>query len=306
MSQYFQPLSETQKIGMLKDFDRTPETVKSDIESIEEWLKKQPHLQKIPTDISIESFLYTAKFSVEETKRIIDDFYTVRGQLPRILNTKEMHPNSEILMKYADINYIIPLPKLTNDLCRVVVCKFLEEPEFFNPIYSFISNTNVNVIRLLDDHCINSIMIYDLEKCNLRQLSKITPTMLKIFSELRKKILNRSVKSLNLINCSSMTDYILRIIKPLASPKVVGRICVHNDLQSLYQIVSKEVLPKDYGGEEKSLKELNDMLKCKYVEYRDVFNNLDNFTIDEKLRPAKLVNDDLLGVYGNFKKLTID
>ncbi|EFA05518.1 alpha-tocopherol transfer protein-like [Tribolium castaneum] len=306
MSHYLQPISEAQKIEILKTFGRTPETVKSDIEAIEEWLKKQPHLQKIPTDIPIENFLHLAKFSVEGTKRLIDDFYTIRSQLPRIFNTKEVNPNSEILAKYADISYFIPLPKLTSDLSRVIVCKFIEDSELFNPIYSYIWSVNVNVIRLLDDFAVNNIVIYDLEHCTLRHLAKITPTMLKIFPEIRKKILNRSVKSVNLVNCSSLTDYFLRFFKPLASQKVVERICVHNDLQSLHQVVPKEVLPKDYGGEEKSLKELNDLLKCKVRESRDVFDNLDNFTVDETLRPAKLVNDDILGVYGNFKRLAID
>lgn len=35
-------------------------------------------------------------------------------------------------------------------------------------------------------------------------------------------------------------------------------------------------------------------------------NKLETLKTDESKRPTPLVNDDILGVYGNFKKLNVD
>lgn len=44
----------------------------------------------------------------------------------------------------------------------------------------------------------------------------------------------------------------------------------------------------------------------KFEEYYDRFEALQNMKVDESLRPTPLENDDMLGFYGNFKKLSVD
>ncbi|RZC41748.1 hypothetical protein BDFB_011703 [Asbolus verrucosus] len=78
------------------------------------------------------------------------------------------------------------------------------------------------------------------------------------------------------------------------------------NLKTLQELVGKEILPVDYGGEEKSLEELNNLMKLKYLEYEEWFDRQEARRVDESLRPAKLQNDDIFGFYGNFKKLDVD
>lgn len=42
------------------------------------------------------------------------------------------------------------------------------------------------------------------------------------------------------------------------------------------------------------------------MEYQDYFDHLEKLKVNEDLRPNKLENDEILGFYGNFKKLNLD
>lgn len=42
------------------------------------------------------------------------------------------------------------------------------------------------------------------------------------------------------------------------------------------------------------------------LEHKDRFDKLATMKTNESLRPGKPVNDEVLGFYGNFKKLQVD
>lgn len=44
----------------------------------------------------------------------------------------------------------------------------------------------------------------------------------------------------------------------------------------------------------------------KFMEYKEHFDELLEMKVDESLRPQKLINDEILGFHGNFKKLDLD
>jgi hypothetical protein len=48
------------------------------------------------------------------------------------------------------------------------------------------------------------------------------------------------------------------------------------------------------------------MTKRKVVQYQERFDRLDTLRVNENLRPAEFNNDEILGFYGNFKKLDVD
>ncbi|KOB78776.1 Alpha tocopherol transfer protein, partial [Operophtera brumata] len=60
---------------------------------------------------------------------------------------------------------------------------------------------------------------------------------------------------IHVINCrmANVMQFALNFFKPLVSEKVFERIKFHNTLESLYEEVPKEYLPKDYGGDLQSI-----------------------------------------------------
>nr|CAG4636928.1 EOG090X04DJ [Ceriodaphnia reticulata]SVE72871.1 EOG090X04DJ [Ceriodaphnia reticulata] len=80
-----------------------------------------------------------------------------------------------------------------------------------------------------------------------------------------------------------------------------------DDYESLYKEISKEVLPKDYGGENMSIAELTAYWKKKCEDNREFLIAQSKMKSDESKRPGRpKTSDELFGIEGSFRKLNVD
>lgn len=61
------------------------------------------------------------------------------------------------------------------------------------------------------------------------------------------------LKGVHYISPSKIVNILVWMFKQVVSMKIVSRTHVHPSLKSLADIVPLEILPKDYGGNERSL-----------------------------------------------------
>lgn len=61
------------------------------------------------------------------------------------------------------------------------------------------------------------------------------------------------LKGLHILTVSRATDVLVKILKQIFSAKMGNRIHVHMTLESLHEHVSKDCLPEEFGGQQKSL-----------------------------------------------------
>nr|XP_023011518.1 uncharacterized protein LOC111501837 [Leptinotarsa decemlineata] len=159
---------------------------------------------------------------------------------------------------------------------------------------------------MAEDICNSEIVVTDLQTANLAQLTIMTPVHMKKFVMILEKVYSNRVKQFHYVNCPSFAYSILTFLKSLMKPKLASRVYFHADSSKIGEILPLDLLPKDFGGSEISLYEMNELWKKKLAKNGDRFDALCKMKINEKLRPSPLVNDEILGFHGNFRKLEMD
>ncbi|KAF2879513.1 hypothetical protein ILUMI_26655 [Ignelater luminosus] len=72
-----------------KELNEDTNRINEDLEHIEEWLKKQPHLNVRKDPQFLISFLRCSKFSLQRTKEKLDFFYTMKTLTPEFFMNKD-------------------------------------------------------------------------------------------------------------------------------------------------------------------------------------------------------------------------
>ncbi|CAH1163227.1 unnamed protein product [Phaedon cochleariae] len=289
----------------LKKHQKSKEELAKCIAIIKDWLTSQPHIPEIPDEILIGNFLFMNKFSIESTKQRLDMYYTKQSLIPELF--EKNHPHQPKMKLFIDDAYLLPIPKSTDDGYRITVFKLKNtDPAHYNVPEFLGSFFNSLEVRLHEDYFVGEILIYDFKDMSLGHMVKITPMWMKRGTTVLEKVFNNSVHQIHLVNYPSYADPVLRMAKQIMKPKLAERIHLHPTIETITNFIPYRLLPEEFGGKERSLVELHELWKQKLEDYKERFDVLSKLRVDESKRPSPLINDEILGFYGNFKKLDVD
>lgn len=151
------------------------------------------------------------------------------------------------------------------------------------------------------------IFILDAAVASASHFAKFSPTVVKKFLIAVQEAYPVKVKEVHVINISPLVDTIFNFVKPFVKEKIRSRITFHNDVESLYKVVPRDLLPNEYGGKAGGIVELNQWWKQKLVDNTKWFKEQEDKKANESLRPgAPKTSDDLFGMEGTFRQLNID
>lgn len=285
-----------------------PADIERDVALIREWLQTQPHLPKDMDDGRLRTFLRGCKFSLEKVKRKLDMYYTMRNAVPEFFSDRDIaKDNLSIVLDYV---HCPTLPGLTPNgrritFIRAIDCDF--QPHQVNDAMKVA--LMIGDVRLLEESVgiAGDIFILDAAVATPTNFAKFSPSVVKKFLIAVQEAYPVKVKEVHVINVSPVIDTIMNFVKPFVSEKIRNRITFHSNVESLYKVIPKELLPNEYGGSIGSITELNQQWKQKLAEYTPWFKEQENSKADESLRPgAPKTQDDLFGVEGTFRQLNID
>ncbi|KAM3963907.1 uncharacterized protein ACR2FA_001942 [Aphomia sociella] len=283
--------------------------IRESLHNLEEWLKKQPHLAEASKHMSpniLERFFILARGSVEGTKTKIEKLFTTRGMMPELSLHKTVE---EFETLWEKVNYV-PLPKLSpKNQSRVMITQFLTDKlDEFNLLSYFRYNFLVGEFRLNYDYCSSETFVIDLHNLGMSHMTKLNPIVIKKAEILCTEGFGTKISGIHIVNATPFVDKLVTILKSTLKPKVAGRVHVHKTYEDLHKYIPKEILPKDYNGDEQSCSKLAEQWKevLRTEEATRIITNMDKLITDESKRDVSKFNQEYMGMPGSFRKLNVD
>uniref|UniRef100_A0A6P7G845 Uncharacterized protein LOC114336922 n=1 Tax=Diabrotica virgifera virgifera TaxID=50390 RepID=A0A6P7G845_DIAVI len=119
--------------------------------------------------------------------------------------------------------------------------------------------------------------------------------------------LGERLKEMHFINCPPFFQIIMNILRAVMRADFFTRLHIHHTVDTFRERFPSELLPKDYGGNEKCMDELEAAWIKKCEEYQEHFDRLDTLRVDESLRPNPDVPKDLIELgFDRFRRMFFD
>ncbi|XKL68337.1 hypothetical protein PGB90_003828 [Kerria lacca] len=288
------------------EFNTTPDAVRRDAKTLMEWLEKQPHLPNVTDEEFLMHCIMRCKNSLEKTKQVLDRYYTIRAVMPEVYDNRDPDsPTVEFSMKALAF---IPLPKLSSDGCRVSICRVFDPSlsDSVNPDEVIKAVFMAADLRLEIDFFHSDILIFDLKDFSMTIITMVMSNLRKFLTPGTKGLPMR-IKTLYIINAPSSAESLITLAKSFIRKDLVKKIIVLKNPNELLNVLPKEILPKDYGGEEPPLSEIKDTWLKTLKHHRDWFLAENKVKADNTKRlshESSAIFD--ASMEGSFRKITLD
>ncbi|XP_049879694.1 uncharacterized protein LOC126376410 [Pectinophora gossypiella] len=277
------------------------------LDLFEEWVKKQEHF--IKKDFSrgyLERMIIGSKGSVERAKGRLEKLCTYRTLMPNFFTDFDVKD-----FKHLDDKIIhVVLPKLTPDHDRIMVARYVGKK--FNP--KMVSDgfkvclLYAEYIRAHDYGRAAQVVI-DFHDASVTEVIKnLNVLELKQLFNILIEGHGIRVAGVHIITESKLIDALVAIAKQVLSDKLFSRVRVHKTVDTLLEVIPKEVLARELGGSERSMRDINaEWMKIFGAEeFKSYWKEMCGAKTDESLRQTDKFNDQYMGMPGTFRTLTVD
>ncbi|KAJ8921241.1 hypothetical protein NQ315_013713, partial [Exocentrus adspersus] len=301
------PPSESQLEMIRNDINEDKDRLQHKEKLLQTWLNYRPHFPKNYDRKVVRSFLRNCKHDMEKVKTKLECYYATRHLYQELYSNRSTFA-CDIIQALDTIN-MVPLPKLNAKGSRIFVFKLENtDPETFDVHAATKLFLMIYDLLLTSEHPVaGDIALFDGADIGPNHFVKFLSVVKTITAILREAYAIR-LKQVHVINASPLVDKIINVIKPLLHRKVRETFINHTSTKTLYNYFSEEILPSNYGGNCKPLRELMNDWREILKRNEDWFLEQESVKITESI-PKKstdnLYSDDF-SIQGSFRSLQID
>ncbi|XP_050302683.1 clavesin-1-like [Anthonomus grandis grandis] len=204
-------------------------------------------------DKLLQKMLFARNFVLEDSFELLKNYVYYRRRNPDIF--RNLHLYSEDVRKALENG----LPGVLKDKDRKGRCVLLLTATNWDGSYSLLTIYRAILVAL--EHLTNEIhnqangfvVIVDWTEFSYRQSLYLKPAILKLIIEGLQDCFPAKFKGIHFIGQPWYVDAALTMIKPFLKEEIKERIFKHgNNLSTLHELVHKDVLPAELGGEQPS------------------------------------------------------
>ncbi|KAL1122509.1 hypothetical protein AAG570_002840 [Ranatra chinensis] len=297
LSELLVPLSKEAEAGVLADIGTDHRRLDEDMEVIKEWMAGQTHLPPLDGfggDNFIKAFLVASKNSLEKCKKKIDKYFTVRSQMPHILQSRD--PINVAAFRHTTV-----------DKLRVMVTTTRKcDQNHFDPLAVVKRFISVTELRMRHEPVNGGdVFLFDGQNFCASNITKFRPDFIYQITKLAQDMFPTRLKKIIFINTPPLIAKATeKLVKPFLKKKIADRVSA----SALLQHFPRHILPQDYGGDDMTLDQLSSAWMKEIEAKREWFKNEAQRSTDESKRPEQgsFPKEDIFGVVGSLRKLNID
>ncbi|CAH0391436.1 unnamed protein product [Bemisia tabaci] len=278
------------------------ERIREDVQHLKDWISKEPHLPKIEDEKWLQTYLHTNKYSLEKTKRKLENLYTLRTKLPHIYKNRD--PTAPEILQAREAVTVAVSDKVTKTGGMIYYYKF-GDPDLLNMV-DFTKRIFMLTDALLVEYPdLNNFMSF--VDCNGIQAQHILKTALGAgpMAEIYDKAYSERVRAIHLINAPATVHLMTDVLKRYFSQKLGDRIYTHKPGSlSFGEEIDMDVLCSDFGGRGSSLSQLEEHTQQLLEKHRKWFMQQDDICSNETLRRKD--DSQIEELKGSFRRLEVD
>ncbi|XP_068622675.1 alpha-tocopherol transfer protein-like [Battus philenor] len=282
--------------------DIKPEDTSKVIEHMRNWINSQPHLPKNIEDWLLLRFAHSCYYDLEKAKEAADLFFVLRSENIALLTDRDPRsPHMQRILSIINIGYI-KLPEKKNVWVYQINDPGLEVYDYLLDVKLFYTSTDAWLLN--NDYLEESdVVILDVKDISLKFLTKYNVSVARKLAKYQEEAIPIRLKQVHIVNAPPFIDKIYGLIKPFLKKELTEMIHFHSPKsQTLYNYLSKDELPADYGGTFPKMEELNKSVVEVIMKHRERLDENLWIALDKKSK----VKDKVQVETGTFRSLAID
>ncbi|XP_072380427.1 retinol-binding protein pinta-like [Diabrotica undecimpunctata] len=255
-----------------ENLNETEETREKALNEIHVWLTEQKtNLNARLEPRYILPFLRQSKFDIEEAKTKIINYYNLRRDNAKWFTERD--PANPELAEIIKLGVFIPLRKLHKNQVVFLIRTAAHNPKKHSQEDVFkVDHMILDIAALFEfemAHIYGAVSIFDMNGVTAWHAKQLTPGIVKR-SVTAWGNYHTTSKNYDFINSPSYLNVILNIFKSFMSEKMKKCTRVHTKgIECLHEIVDKDILPEEYGGNDGTLEDLINYWYEKLMSKRD-------------------------------------
>lgn len=136
--------------------------------------------------------------------------------------------------------------------------------DFNAVIKAFYMAADIRLVTTDEVWADGEVPIFDMTNITLRHFTKIVFSTMRLFMKYSQEAHPVVIKQIHIVNCNSLLNRVMMVIKPFLKAEVAERIQTHlPGSETLFEYVPKECLPIEYGGTSGYIEDMRDF----WMEY---------------------------------------